>query len=220
MIDLTSPGPQSRREGGFDVRKLFLVGERGMELPSAFAPAFAAASRAQEGVVAFIKQPSEMLASRQDLSAMRGAGSDSMASSVAMPTVSRRGGTTTPQGESAAAAGAIVQGATAAWRAVDRDLSAVVGRRGTAAVLRRALVLTRRTHGWLPEPADDASLDQCVEALTLALSGRRPDESGAGLDALESTFHDLLSSLLGAALATQLLRVAWAARRARAGPTP
>lgn len=162
---------------------------------------------------------------------MRGSGSDSMASSVAVARgtgavaaavapMSRRGDETTPQDEGTVAAGAIVQGVAAVWRAVDRDLSTLIGRRGTEAVLRRALALTRRTHGWLPEPPDDAGLDTCVDALARTLDGRSPDESGAVLDALEATFHDLLSSLVGAALATQLLRAAWAVPRVRAGPPP
>jgi len=163
--------------------------------------------------------------SRENLSAMQDSGFDPTESSVAglhlvgvvTPTFAH-GATndepTTASGGGAASGAAIVQGAAALWRAVDLDLSPIIGRRGTAALFQRALFLTWRTHDWMPEQSGEASFDACLEALTKTLAGRQPEEAVAARRALESTFHDLLSSLVGAALTTQLLRAAWAHRAA------
>jgi DNA-binding GntR family transcriptional regulator len=103
----------------------------------------------------------------------------------------------------------------ALWLAVDLDVSAVIGQRGTAAVLRRALVVMRRTHAWMSEPSDDTDFDACVHALSNVFASRAPEERVSGQHALETAFHDLLASLVGAPLAAQLLRAGWAERRAR-----
>ena len=98
------------------------------------------------------------------------------------------------------------QGDDAPWRAVESGLSAVVGPRGAAAILRQALVTARRTHGWMPELPEDASFDAGMRALDQAVAARRPAEASAGRHALETTFDALLSSFVGAALAARLLR--------------
>jgi len=114
--------------------------------------------------------------------------------------------TAAAQGATAASAGPALHATIARWRAVDVEVSAVIGQRGCAAVLRRTLVMTRRTHGWMHEPSDEAGFEACVLALGDALAGQASEESMAGNHALEAAFHDLLSSLVGGALATQLLR--------------
>lgn len=116
---------------------------------------------------------------------------------------------------SAESADSGAQGTIALWRAVDLDVSAVIGQRGTAAVLRRALVVMRRTHGWMSDPADDTDFDACLHSLADTLASQAPEERASGQRALEAAFHDLLASLVGAALATQLLRAAWSERQAR-----
>lgn len=120
----------------------------------------------------------------------------------------------------AASGGAAVDATLVLWRAADLDVSAVIGHRGTAAVLRRALVIMRRTHGWMPEPPDDADFDACVRNLCDAFAGQAPEERASGQRLLEATFHDLLASLVGAALTTQLLRAAWIQRQARIDTAP
>ena len=123
--------------------------------------------------------------------------------------------TTGARGTSAEPADSGAQGTIALWRVVDRDVSAVIGQRGTAAVLRRALAVMRRTHGWMSEPSDDTDFDACVQALSNVFASRAPEERVSGQHALETAFHDLLASLVGATLAAQLLRAGWTERRAR-----
>ena len=195
------------------------------EPSSGFGPAFAAARWARHMVAAFMRPPLAVPPSRQELSAMPRSGSDAAASLVAD---ARGTGTIATATEDAAALrsthGASVateaQATIAAWLAVDLEVSAVIGRRGTAAVLQRALMVTRRMHRWMPEPSDDVSLDACVRALGDALAGQAPEDSSAGQQALETAFHDLLSSLVGGALTTQLLHTARTALRTRIEPAP
>ncbi len=120
----------------------------------------------------------------------------------------------------AASADLDVRDTIALWRAVDLDVSAVIGQRGTTAVLRRAVVVARRTHEWMSEPADDVDFDACVRAVGDAFASQAPEQRASGRHTLEAAFHDLLASLVGAALAAQLLRAAWAERRARTDAVP
>ncbi len=144
---------------------------------------------------------------------MPGPGSDPAASFVSeaheMGTITTAtDDTTATLGSTTARIDPAIEAAIALWRAVDLEVSALIGRRGSAAVLRRTLVMTRRRHGWMHEPSDDAGFEACVLALGDALGGQAPEESLAGRHALEAAFHDLLASLVGGALTTQLLRAA------------
>jgi hypothetical protein len=122
------------------------------------------------------------------------------------------------QSAGVASHGTEIQGAIALWHAIDLDVSAVIGPRGTAAVLRPVLAMTRRTHGWLPELPHDAGFDVCVRALSDALDDGGTEASAAARQAVQVAFRDLLASLVGAALAKQLLKAASAARQARGEP--
>ena len=155
---------------------------------------------------------------------MQASGSDPTASLALMTHETRTtaatdrstlGDATSVRGAKAGLADSGVKGTIALWRAVDLDVSAVIGQRGTAAVLRRALVVMRRTHGWMSEPSDAADFDACVHTLSNVLASQAPEERVSGQHALETAFHDLLASLVGAPLAAQLLRAAWSERRAR-----
>ncbi len=117
-----------------------------------------------------------------------------------------------PQDAAALPQDAIVEGVIALWRIVDSDVSPVIGRRGSAAVLKRALIMTRRSHRWMPEPSGEATFDECLSALVAAISEQSPDQSRLGRQALQATFQDLLASLVGTALTAALLRAAGSAR--------
>ena len=128
--------------------------------------------------------------------------------------------TAVAEGAATASAGPAIHATIALWRAVDLEVSAVIGPDGSAAVLRRTLVMTRRTHGWMQEPSDDAGFEACLLALSDALRGQSHEESAAARHALEAAFHDLLSSLVGGALTTQLLHAARESLQPRIGSVP
>ena len=146
-----------------------------------------------------------------------GSEAGTVATTASVSTIEEAAAVQSPDG---ASPGTEVRGAIAVWRALDVDVSAVIGHRGTAAVLRRALAMTRRTHVWLPEPSDDASFDVCVQALSDVLDARGAEESAAGSQAVQAAFRDLLATLVGASLTTQLLSAAWAVGHAQGEPMP
>lgn len=119
-----------------------------------------------------------------------------------------------------AASPVMAAGTFALWRSVDLDVSAVIGQRGTAAVLRQALATVRRTHGWLPDPADDCGFDACMRCLDDAPDGRGIEEVAAGRLAVQVAFGGLLASLVGVELAGQLLGAAWPGRQVLGEPMP
>ena len=182
-----------------------------MELTRAFGQPFAAMRWAHDRVVGFVRPQHVIPPAWQELSAMRVSGSDPTA---CLASADRSTVDDATAVRSVASADSGAQGRLALWRAVDLDVSAVIGQRGTAAVLRRALVVVRRTHGWMCEPSDDTDFDACVRSVSDAFASRPPDERASGQHALEQAFHELLASLVGAALAAQLLRAAWAGRQA------
>ena len=111
-------------------------------------------------------------------------------------------------------------GTIAPWRAIGPGVSALIGHRGSVAVLRRALAVARRTHGWLPEPPVDCGFDACVESLGDALGDRCAGEVGEGGLAVQVAFRGLLASLVGAALTEQLLGAVGTVRPAQGDSMP
>ncbi len=99
--------------------------------------------------------------------------------------------------------------AGALWRQADLRVSSIIGYRGTAAVLQGAAATTRRTHRWLPEPSDDASVVAYVTALNDSLDGREAQDAAAAAMAVQVAFRSLLGILVGAELTNQLLGAAW-----------
>ena len=102
--------------------------------------------------------------------------------------------------------------AIALGRAADLDLSPIIGRQGALAVLRRAMALNRTTFDWLPATEDILEFGEVDARLREAFALQRPGEGDAAASALSTTLHDLLSSLVGAGLAQQLLRTVRAPR--------
>jgi hypothetical protein len=103
----------------------------------------------------------------------------------------------------------IADGVIAVWRDIDRVLTPIVGTRGVAALRGRSLFLTARAHPWLlPGPSGiQATMD--LGTLRSALALRSAEDALVGGVALLETFHDLLASMVGPALAEQLLRSIW-----------
>lgn len=90
-------------------------------------------------------------------------------------------------------------------RAIDAELSPIISERGVAALYRRSLFLVRHQRPWLdPVYAVDAAPGD-YDALRNALSQQDDTDALQGADALLSTFHDLLVSLIGESLTDRLL---------------
>jgi len=96
------------------------------------------------------------------------------------------------------------------WADIESALQPVFGRRGVAALFKRALHVTAAQHAWL-EPAkasaDGAASDLAeLKALFAAQPPAAVAEAGG---ALFTNFRELLSSLIGPRLSEQLLQTAW-----------
>ncbi len=90
-----------------------------------------------------------------------------------------------------------------------RSLRPIIGSRGVAALFRRCLFLTVRTHAWLGGTSDSDEGAFVATSLQAALAGRSGVEAAtAGLLFL-STFDALLVSLIGASLTERLIDPVW-----------
>ncbi|HZT55906.1 MAG TPA: hypothetical protein VFA35_06750 [Burkholderiaceae bacterium] len=104
----------------------------------------------------------------------------------------------------------IAESVAAAFDALDRALTPIVGQRGVAALYERSVHLARKAHPWLPVPQGSVPSAIDLRALVLGLAQRTAADAGTGGAALLQTFHDLLTHLIGASLTERLLRSVWA----------
>ena len=95
-------------------------------------------------------------------------------------------------------------------RCIDRALTPIVGQRGTAALYKRSLHLSRPMHPWLPIAADGPESEMDVAALTAALATRTSADAAAAGTQLLKSFSALLATLIGESLTERLLRPVWA----------
>jgi hypothetical protein len=100
-----------------------------------------------------------------------------------------------------------VAGALAAiWQEVDAALSPIIGSRGVAALYHRSLFRVAAEHRWLADLPQGALPAIDLGALQSAAAQQSSAEALDGTRALFQTFHQLLTSLIGASLAERLLR--------------
>lgn len=98
----------------------------------------------------------------------------------------------------------------AVWLEIDQALHPIIGHRGVAALHNRSLKLTAATYPWLAVGHQGALAAIDVTALRATLVPRAAAQAAAGGVALFQSFRELLASLVGQALADQLLGSVWA----------
>lgn len=102
----------------------------------------------------------------------------------------------------------VAAASSAVWTEICVHLDPILGRRGVAAIYRRSLMLNRPTHIWLASlPENPGRVD--IPGLASALSELPPKQALAASDDLLRTFHQLLTTLIGASLTDRLLRSVW-----------
>jgi hypothetical protein len=101
----------------------------------------------------------------------------------------------------------IADQAMATWLHIDVALCPIIGKGGVAALHKRSLYLTRAAHPWLVTVQTATPVD--FTGLQAALALQSSTEAAAAHGALLQTFHDLLTSLVGASLTERLLRPVW-----------
>jgi hypothetical protein len=115
-----------------------------------------------------------------------------------------------------ASAAQIADAMVATWYEVDAALAPIIGRKAVAALYKRSLYLTGRTHPWLAGAHDGAQAAIDLAALKSVVARQSNAEAALGSSELLQTFDQLLSSLIGPSLTERLLRGAWAG--ASSGP--
>ena len=104
----------------------------------------------------------------------------------------------------------IAEAIAATYLAIDSALTPVIGHRGVAALYKRSLHVTARTHAWLAGAQDDPLSSMDVPTLTPLLAQQTSAEAAAAGALLLQTFYDLLATLIGPSLTERLLRSVWA----------
>jgi hypothetical protein len=115
----------------------------------------------------------------------------------------------TPFAAEGADAGQIADAAIALWGAIDRALSPVIGRRGSAALFERSLHLARDGFPWLGAAHESAAERDEFAAFRAALAQQAPGHAAAAHDSMLQTFLALLADLIGESLTQRLLRDVW-----------
>jgi hypothetical protein len=102
--------------------------------------------------------------------------------------------------------------ATAVRRACDelaRVLAPVIGRLGIEALAERAVNLAQQEYVWLEKMPDSEHSEELFSSLTFFLKQQDPAVGADAAAAVLGTFAALLIKMIGAPLATQLIRQAW-----------
>jgi len=103
----------------------------------------------------------------------------------------------------------IASAALSVWRDIDRALAPIIGQPGVAALYKRSLYLTLVTHPALVTAYEGALRPGEFEGLEVSLSQQAPTQARESISALLTTFHELLTHLIGGSLFERLLRSVW-----------
>ena len=116
-----------------------------------------------------------------------------------------------------AGAAQVADAAVAIWVAIDTALAPVIGPRGSTALFKRSLHLTRAHYPLLAGTYDAAGSSGDYSNLRAVLSQQSPTDAAAAHDSMLRTFHDLLAELIGRSLTQRLLHAAWEPPSSAAG---
>jgi hypothetical protein len=95
------------------------------------------------------------------------------------------------------------------WQDIEAALRPIIGRRGVEALYKRSLYLTVPHHPWLAATYEENRTLPDVTSLQPIVAEQTRDDAASAGAALLQAFFELLSSLIGAALAARLLHPVW-----------
>lgn len=98
----------------------------------------------------------------------------------------------------------VVQSVCQMWHQMNAKLSPIVGNAGVRALLRRSVLLSGKSYGWLV-PSGHAADGDAIDQLCVAFSNQNRGELGAANLLLFQTFYTLLAGLIGESLLVRLL---------------
>lgn len=94
------------------------------------------------------------------------------------------------------------------WEQMATQIISIVGESGFNSLYARSVFLTRSTFPWLAAGPLPPQADQRFAGLKMSLEGR-PAQASEANSLLLITFTDILASLIGEQLTTNILRSAW-----------
>jgi hypothetical protein len=103
----------------------------------------------------------------------------------------------------------VAAAAVAVWREIAQALSPIIGARGVTALYGRALFLAGRVHPWLGSATDGLTIELDLDNLRTRIGARTDPGVLEGSAEFLLTFHDLLNSMVGPALAERMLGPVW-----------
>lgn len=105
--------------------------------------------------------------------------------------------------------GRVAEVAIDLWERLSAGLVMIIGNDGFAALYDRSVHLASATHPWLVPDEPPAGSHSRFARLKSCLQARTPDEAREATVLLLGTFTDVLVTLIGQTLTTNILRAAW-----------
>ena len=102
----------------------------------------------------------------------------------------------------------VAHGVVQRFQQIDAVLAPIIGHGGVVAIYERTRHLSARSYPWLAGPDDGFGSGMDLEELKVLIGLQSNEEAAAGASCLVESIHDLLVSLIGEALTTQLLGAA------------
>ncbi len=112
-------------------------------------------------------------------------------------------------GTTETSAAQVAEAVAGLWREIERELTPIVGTLGVDALSSRALYLAGRQYAWLLPAPESAQSDFDLSGLRTSIVASESTAALSGSVALLQSFHDLLISMIGAALTDRLLSPVW-----------
>ncbi|MFC3111454.1 hypothetical protein ACFOFO_26525 [Undibacterium arcticum] len=95
------------------------------------------------------------------------------------------------------------------WEQMATQIISIVGEGGFNSLYARSVFLTQSTFPWLADGALSPRTDHRFAALKICFEEQTPAQTSAANSLLMITFTDILTSLIGEQLTTNILRSAW-----------
>jgi hypothetical protein len=104
----------------------------------------------------------------------------------------------------------IADAVVANWHEIDAVLVPIIGKRGLAALYQRSVHVTAQSHPWLSVSHEGTLAVADFTELIPLIRQQDSATAMAGAATLFTTFHQLLSSVVGSSLTERLLGSVWA----------
>ena len=95
------------------------------------------------------------------------------------------------------------------WQRMASEIISIVGEGGFNSLYARSVFLSQSSFPWLAAISPSPQTDHRFAALRITLEGQTPAQASAANSLLLITFTDILATLIGEELTTNILSLAW-----------